>query len=91
MEPLGFLGRYAGPVSIVLVTVVLSFITLVLGELAPKRIAMQRAEGWALMVSRPLDLLATLTRPAVWLLGVSTDLVVRLFGGDPRAEREEVT
>lgn len=91
VEPLGFLGRYAGPVSIVLVTVVLSFITLVLGELAPKRIAMQRAEGWALVVSRPLDLLATLTRPAVWLLGVSTDLVVRLFGGDPQAEREEVT
>lgn len=91
VEPLGFLGRYASPVAIVLVTVVLSFITLVLGELAPKRIAMQRAEGWALMVSRPLDLLATLTRPVVWLLGVSTDLVVRLFGGDPQAEREDVS
>ncbi|MBR8745055.1 hemolysin family protein [Nocardiopsis sp. MG754419] len=91
VEPLGFLGRYAAPVSIVLVTIVLTFVTLVLGELAPKRIAMQRAEGWALLVARPLDLLAALTRPVVWLLGASTDVVVRLLGADPRAEREEVT
>ncbi|MFB8762626.1 hemolysin family protein [Nocardiopsis alba] len=91
VEPLGFLGRYASPVAIVLVTIVLSFITLVLGELAPKRIAMQRAESWALAVARPLDLLATLTRPVVWLLGVTTDLVVRLFGGDPKAGGEGVS
>jgi putative hemolysin len=66
-------------------------VTLVLGELAPKRIAMQRAEGWALLVARPLDLIATVSRPAVWLLSFSTDLVVRLAGGDPKAQREEVT
>ncbi|CAL9435275.1 hypothetical protein SUDANB121_02148 [Nocardiopsis dassonvillei] len=90
VEPLGFLGSYASPVAIVLVTVLLTFVTLVLGELAPKRIAMQRAETWALMVARPLDLLATLSRPVVWLLGASTNLVVRLSGGDPGAEREEV-
>ncbi|GIE85152.1 hemolysin family protein [Actinoplanes regularis] len=89
--PLGFLGNAAEPVSIVLVTVVLTFFTLVVGELAPKRIAMQRAEGWALLVARPLDLLATLSRPVVWLLGKATDLVVRLAGGDPRAGREEVS
>ncbi|MFY7067000.1 hemolysin family protein [Nocardiopsis changdeensis] len=90
VEPLGFLGSAAGPVSVILVTVVLTFVTLVFGELAPKRIAMQRAEGWALMVARPLNLLATLSRPVVWLLSVSTDLVVRLTGGDPSAAREEV-
>jgi putative hemolysin len=78
-------------VSIVLVTIVLTFFTLVIGELAPKRIAMQRAEGWALMVARPLDLLSTLARPVVWLLGKSTDMVVRLTGLDPNAAREEVT
>ncbi|MDA0565020.1 hemolysin family protein [Streptomonospora sp. S1-112] len=91
IEPLGFLGDAAGPVAIVLVTIVLTFITLVFGELAPKRIAMQRAEGWALLVARPLNLLAALSRPAVWLLSVSTDLVVRLTGGDPNAAREEVS
>ena len=91
IEPLGFLGSAAGPVSIVLVTVLLTFVTLVFGELAPKRIAMQRAEAWAVMVARPLDLLAMLARPVVWLLSASTDLVVRLTGGDPSAAKEEVS
>ncbi|MBB6120596.1 hemolysin family protein [Nocardiopsis algeriensis] len=90
IEPLGFLGSAAGPVAVVLVTMVLSFLTLVFGELAPKRIAMQRAEAWSLLVARPLNLLATISRPVVWLLSVSTDLVVRLTGGDPSASREEV-
>ncbi|MEV4347779.1 hemolysin family protein [Actinoplanes sp. NPDC049596] len=89
--PLSFLGSAAEPVSIVLVTIVLTFFTLVVGELAPKRIAMQRAEGWALMVARPLDFLSTLARPVNWLLGKSTDLLVRLTGVDPNATREEVT
>ncbi|MEU5726184.1 hemolysin family protein [Micromonospora sp. NPDC047738] len=91
VKPLGFLGSAAEPVSIVVVTIVLTFVTLVLGELAPKRIAMQRAEGWSLLVARPLDSLSAFSRPAVWLLGKATDMVVRLAGGDPRARREEVT
>ena len=91
IEPLGFLGSAAGPTAIVLVTIVLTFFTLVIGELAPKRVAMQRAEGWALAVARPLDMLASVTRPAVWLLGKASDLVVRLAGGDPDAGREEVS
>ncbi|WP_306365924.1 hemolysin family protein [Nocardiopsis sp. CC223A] len=89
--PLDFLGSYAAPTAVVLVTLLLTFLTLVLGELAPKRIAMQRAEAWSVLVARPLDLLAALSRPVVWLLGVSTDLVVRVSGGDPKAEREDVT
>ncbi|MFD6609066.1 hemolysin family protein [Micromonospora chalcea] len=89
--PLGFLGSAAEPVSVVVVTIILTFVTLVLGELAPKRIAMQRAEGWALLVARPIDALSTFSRPAVWLLSRSSDAVVRLAGGDPRARREEVT
>ena len=91
VEPLSFLGSAAEPTSIVLVTIVLTFVTLVIGELAPKRIAMQRTEGWALLVARPLDILSMISRPAVWLLGVATDLVVRMLGGDPKAQREEVT
>src|SRR6187402_74345 len=91
IEPLSFLGAAAQPTAIVLVTVALTFVTLVIGELAPKRIAMQRTEGWAMLVARPLDILSMISRPAVWLLGVSTDVVVRLAGGDPKAQREEVT
>jgi putative hemolysin len=91
VERLGFLGAAAEPVATLLTTVVLTFVTLVLGELAPKRIAMQRAEGWGLLVARPLDLLSQFSRPAVWLLGKSTDGVVRLAGVDPHAQRDEVT
>jgi putative hemolysin len=91
VEPLAFLGGAAEPVAIVLVTLILTFVTLVFGELAPKRIAMQRAERWATVAARPLDLLASVSRPVVWLLGRSTDIVLRLFGGDPRANREEIS
>jgi putative hemolysin len=90
-EPLGFLGNAAGPASVVVVTLVLSYFTLVFGELAPKRVAMQKAERWGLLMARPLALLSQLTRPVVWLLSQSTDIAVRLMGGDPRIQREEVT
>ncbi|MET7336934.1 hemolysin family protein [Nonomuraea sp. NPDC005650] len=88
---LGFLGGAAGPVAIVLVTIVLTFLTLVFGELAPKRVAMQRAETWALLVARPLSFVATASRPVVWALAKSTDLAVRLMGGDPDLHREEIS
>ncbi|MEU4621399.1 hemolysin family protein [Actinoplanes sp. NPDC023801] len=91
VERLGFLGAAANPAATFLTTAVLTFVTLVLGELAPKRIAMQRAEGWALLMARPLDLLSQISRPAVWLLGRATDGVVRLAGVDPHAQRDEVT
>jgi len=78
-------------VSIVLVTLILAYFTLVFGELAPKRIAMQRAEKWGLVMARPLEVLSTLTKPVVWLLSASTDIAVRLLGGDPARQREEVT
>ncbi|GLY04630.1 MULTISPECIES: hemolysin family protein [Actinoplanes] len=74
-----------------LMTTALTFVTLVLGELAPKRIALQRNEAWALVMARPLELLARLARPAVWLLGKATDGAVRLVGADPAARRDEVT
>jgi putative hemolysin len=88
---LGFLGGAARPVAIVGVTVVLTFVTLVFGELAPKRVALQHAERWALLVARPLNALATVTRPLVWLLSTTSDAVVRVLGGDPGKHREEIT
>jgi putative hemolysin len=90
-DPLSFLGGSAEAVAVILVTLVLAFFTLVLGELAPKRIAMQRAERWALLAGRPLELLSTAMRPVIWLLSVSTNLVVRLLGGNPALQRPDVT
>jgi putative hemolysin len=88
---LDVLGQAAEPVAVVLVTMVLTYLTLVVGELAPKRIALQRPERWARRASRPLAVISTLTRPAVWLLSRSTDLLVRLAGADPDRQREAVT
>ncbi len=88
---LGAFGAAARPVSIVVVTLVLAYVTLVVGELTPKRVAMQRAERWALLAARPLAVVSTVTRPVVWLLSSSTNVLVRLTGGDPRLGREAVT
>jgi len=88
---LGFLDGAAEAVAILLVTVVLTYVTLVVGELAPKRIALQRPERWARLAARPLALVTALTRPLVWLLSRSTDLLVRLAGADPNVQREQVT
>jgi putative hemolysin len=91
VEPLGFLGGAAEAIAVLLVTIVLAYVTLVFGELAPKRVAMQRAERWGLLAARPLAVMSTVTRPAVWLLSRSADVAVRLMGGDPSRQREEVT
>ncbi|WP_410657033.1 hemolysin family protein [Amycolatopsis sp. lyj-112] len=88
---LGFLGNAAGAVAVALVTIVLTFLTLVLGELAPKRLAMQNALRWALLVARPLNLLSTISRPVVWALSASTNFVVRLFGGRPESDPDQMS
>ncbi|MBO3745200.1 HlyC/CorC family transporter [Streptosporangiaceae bacterium NEAU-GS5] len=81
----------AGPLAFILVTGAISYVTLVLGELAPKRIGRQRAESLSLLVAPFLDRIATLSRPVIWLLSVSTDGVVRLLGGNPKADRAKMT
>lgn len=83
--------RVAGTLSLVLVTLVISYVSLVLGELAPKRLALQRAEGLSLLVAPLLDRVAMLSRPVIWALSKSTDGVVRLLGGNPKAAREAMT
>jgi putative hemolysin len=85
------LGGAAEPVAVVVVTMVLTYLTLVVGELAPKRIALQSPERWARRAARPLATISTLTRPAVWVLSKSADLLVRLAGADPGRQREEMT
>src|SRR6266545_1195443 len=88
---LAVLDGAAELVAVVLVTATLAYVTLVVGELAPKRIALQRPERWARLAARPLALVTALTRPLVWLLSRSTDLLVRLAGADPNVQRAQVT
>lgn len=78
----------ATPVALVGTTLVISYLSLVLAELAPKRLALQRPEGVSLLVAPILDRIATLSRPVIWLLSHSTDVVVKLLGGDPSAGRD---
>ena len=85
-----FAGDAARPLAIVLLTLILTFVTLVIGELAPKRLALQRAESWAMLMATPLHWGAVIARPLVWLLSRSTDFVVRLLGGEPGRTREDV-
>jgi putative hemolysin len=82
---------WAGPVAFFAVTIVITFFSLILGELAPKRIGLQRAPGLALLAAPLLDRIATLARPVVWLLIQSTNLVVATLGGDPRVGRQSMT
>lgn len=72
-------------------TLVISYLSLILGELVPKRIALQRSTGVSLLTAPALDRFATVMRPAIWLLSLSTDLLVRLMGGDPKVKAEAIT
>jgi putative hemolysin len=87
----GLSSGLADAIGVIGVTLIISYVTLVIGELAPKRIALQRAEGTALVVAPFLDRMAGVARPVIWLLSKSTNLVVRLLGGDPNTSREEIT
>jgi len=81
----------SGTLALVLVTVAISYLSLVVGELTPKRLALQRAEGFSLIVAAPLNALAKLSRPVIWLLSKSTNVLVRLFGGDPKQSGEAIS
>lgn len=78
-------------VAVVVITLILSYFTLVLGELVPKRLAMKFAEPIAMVVVSPLNWLSLVTAPFVRLLTVSTNFLVRLFGVDSYAEEKLVT
>jgi len=91
LEDLNVPAGVAGPAALVLVTVVISYLSLVLGELAPKRIALQRAESFALYLGPMIDRVSRASRPVIWLLSKSTNAVVRLVGGDPDAQREQMS
>ena len=78
-------------VSVVVITLITSYFSLVLGELAPKRIGMQASEKVAFAVVKPLLVISKITAPFVKFLSLSTNAVVRLCGFDPNADEETVT
>ena len=94
-EPLSklltFLGPYANAAAIGLATILLTLVSLVFGELVPKRLAMQKAERWSRFMARPIGLLINVTRPVVIVLSFVTDAAVRALGGDPAVQRDDVT
>lgn len=77
--------------AVVGITCVLSYVTLILGELVPKRIAMRYAETIALILSYPLYVIARIFTPVVYFLSVSTNLVLRLIGMNPKEKKDQVT
>lgn len=78
-------------ISVILITVVLSYFTLIFGELVPKRVAMRKAESLALLLSGLISGIAKFFKPIVWFLTVSTNAVLRLLRIDPNAEDDEVS
>lgn len=91
LEELGLAPAAAQTTALIGMTLVIAYLSLVFGELVPKRLAMQRAEGFTRVLAPPLNLFARLMRPVIWLLSASTNAVVRLVGGDPHAAGEEVS
>ena len=78
-------------ICVILITLILAYFNIVLGELVPKRIAMKRAEKTALGISGVLRLVSVIFAPIVWLLTASTNGLLRLFGINPGEDEEEVT
>lgn len=90
-ENFGVPDGTADTLALIGMTLVIAYLSLVLGELAPKRLAMQRAVGFTKVLAPPLNMFARLMRPVIWLLSVSTNFVVKLVGGDPNATTEDYT
>ena len=93
LESLGmpWLASIAPGLAVFLVTLVISYVTLVFGELAPKRLALQRAESVAKSVAGPVSLLQKIMAPVIWILSHSTDAAARLLGVRPGSVRPGVT
>ncbi len=78
-------------IAVILITLILSYFTLIFGELVPKRIAMKKSEGIALAISGPIGTISVLFKPLVWFLSISTNVILRLIGIDPNAIEDDVS
>jgi putative hemolysin len=91
LTSLGLPDGAADNVAVVLMTLLIAYLSLVLGELVPKRFALQRSAGLARAVAPPLGRFATVMKPVIWFLSISTNAVVRLLGGNPHATNEAMS
>jgi len=91
LTDLGLTDGAANVTSLVGLTLVIAYFSLVFGELVPKRLALYRTEEISLWTAGAIDLIAKLFRPVIWLLSRSTDFVVRLFGVDPKEQRSQMS
>lgn len=91
LEDLGMPAKSAATASLIGVTLVIAYFSLVFGELVPKRLALFRTEQIALASASIIDIVANLFRPVIWILSHSTNLVVRLFGIDPKEQRTAIS
>lgn len=87
----GATEQLALTIATVLLTLVIAYLSLVLGELVPKRLAIQRNAQFAYAVAPALNGFAVLMRPVIWLLSVSTNALVRLLGGDPDKTADQIS
>jgi putative hemolysin len=91
LEGIGLPTEVAGAMALVGMTLMIAYLSLVLGELVPKRLALQRSAGVSLALAPPLLVFSTVVRPVIWLLSVSTNAVVRILGGDPHLTSEAMS
>ena len=91
LEDLGLSSGAARGLSLVGLTLVIAYFSLVFGELVPKRLALSRTEPIALTFAGLIDLTAKLFRPIIWFLSHSTNFVVRIFGIDPNEQRSAMS
>lgn len=91
LEDAGLRRNVAELLALIGLTLIIAYISLIIGELTPKRIAIVRAVPIALASAGAVDVIARLFRPIIWLLSKSTDLLVRAFGVDPKAAREQMS
>lgn len=91
LEDAGLSDGVAAGLSLVLLTLVIAYFSLVLGELVPKRIALHKSEQIALAIAAPVSLTARIFQPLIWLLSHSSDLILRALGIDPKASRAEIS
>ena len=91
LEDVGLSNKSANTTSLIGVTLIIAYFSLVFGELVPKRIALYRAEEIALASASIVNILTQLFRPVIWVLSHSTNLVLRLFGMDPKEQRSQIS
>jgi len=79
LSEVAWLSAYSSELSVLIVVIIITFLTLVLGELVPKRVALAIPEKYAMVVAIPMDVLSRIAAPFVWLLSVTTEAIVRLL------------